>query len=92
MSQRTPEVIEQKINYLHYNPVRAGYVREPKDWLYSSAADYWGGKGLSEVKQYFSPIFRTWVWTTRCVRDAGHLARDGVSRQRPLLASQLASI
>lgn len=55
----TPEVIEQKINYLHYNPVRAGYVREPKDWVYSSAADYWGGKGLIEVEQYFSPVFRT---------------------------------
>ena len=43
------EVIEQKANYIHYNPVVAGFVSEPHEWRYSSAIDYSGGKGLIEV-------------------------------------------
>lgn len=31
---------EQKLEYLHDNPVRKGYVRQPEDWLYSSASNY----------------------------------------------------
>ena len=33
----------------HYNPVAAGFVKNTKDWLYSSATDYNEGKGLLEV-------------------------------------------
>jgi REP element-mobilizing transposase RayT len=35
-----PEVIKQKINYLHNNPVKAGYVAEPHHYLYSSANEF----------------------------------------------------
>jgi len=41
-----PETIEsgrffdQKLNYIHENPVRKGFVRNPEDWLYSSARNY----------------------------------------------------
>jgi putative transposase len=45
----TPKIAWQKIDYLHYNPVEAGFVRRPSDWLYSSAIDYAGGKGLLEI-------------------------------------------
>jgi len=31
------QVIEQKINYIHNNPVRAGLVLEPENYKYSSA-------------------------------------------------------
>jgi putative transposase len=31
------EMIEQKIDYIHWNPVTAGFVNEPYEWLYSSA-------------------------------------------------------
>lgn len=31
------EVINQKIDYIHSNPVNAGYVYEPSDYKYSSA-------------------------------------------------------
>jgi hypothetical protein len=31
------EVIAQKINYIHQNPVRAGLVNEPENYIYSSA-------------------------------------------------------
>lgn len=36
-------VIQQKLDYLHENPVRAGFVRRPEDWIYSSAVDYYAG-------------------------------------------------
>lgn len=34
----TEEFLEQKVNYIHYNPVRRGYVNQPEDWKYSSAS------------------------------------------------------
>jgi len=30
-------VIDQKVEYIHQNPVKAGFVEEPWDWFYSSA-------------------------------------------------------
>jgi putative transposase len=33
-------VIEQKIEYIHLNPVRAGIVQNPEDYIYSSARNY----------------------------------------------------
>ena len=36
----------QKIGYIHENPVRAGLVYEMDDYVYCSAADYAGRKGL----------------------------------------------
>ncbi|WP_282036167.1 REP-associated tyrosine transposase [Saccharicrinis aurantiacus] len=32
--------IDQKLEYIHDNPVRAGIVKEPEDYLYSSASNY----------------------------------------------------
>lgn len=43
-------IAEQKLEYLHYNPVSAGYVESPEHWLYSSAKDYYGKKGLLDVE------------------------------------------
>ncbi len=40
--------LEQKLNYIHKNPVGAKLVSEEKDWLYSSWHDYYG-KGQSFV-------------------------------------------
>lgn len=37
--------LEQKLDYLHRNPVTAGFVEEPENWFYSSAKDYAGSKG-----------------------------------------------
>lgn len=45
----TPKIAWQKLDYLHYNPVEAGFVRRSIDWLYSSALDYNGGKGLLNI-------------------------------------------
>ena len=29
-----------KVNYIHQNPVKSGFVRNPEDWVYSSASNY----------------------------------------------------
>ena len=44
------EVIDQKINYIHNNPIEAGFVREPQHWQYSSANDYCGNKGPVNIE------------------------------------------
>ena len=46
----TPEILKQKMNYVHENPVRAGLVEKPEDWHWSSAVDYYlGKKGLIDL-------------------------------------------
>jgi REP element-mobilizing transposase RayT len=37
-------VFEQKLNYIHQNPVKAGLVEKPEDWKWSSAGYYTDGK------------------------------------------------
>ena len=34
------KVFEQKLNYIHNNPVISGFVTNPIDWKYSSARNY----------------------------------------------------
>jgi REP element-mobilizing transposase RayT len=36
----SPKFIVQKLNYIHNNPVEAGLVEKPEDYVYSSAKDY----------------------------------------------------
>jgi len=43
------KVIDEKINYIHNNPVEEGLVFHPEDYMYSSARDYSGEKGLLDV-------------------------------------------
>jgi len=45
----SPRVIDQKVDYIHLNPVKAGFVSEPHHWKYSSAIDYNRGKGLLDI-------------------------------------------
>src|SRR4051812_36390926 len=48
----SPLFVAQKMNYIHNNPVEAGIVRQPWDYLYSSAIDYHTGKkcGLLDLR------------------------------------------
>jgi len=40
----------QRLQYLHENPVRAGFVSLPQEWKYSSAIDFYTmGKGLLDL-------------------------------------------
>jgi REP element-mobilizing transposase RayT len=39
----------QKLNYIHQNPVRAGWVEKEEDYVYSSAGVWYGKKGLVPI-------------------------------------------
>jgi REP element-mobilizing transposase RayT len=43
------DMLRQKLDYIHYNPVRAGLVDRSEDWRYSSARDYLGLDGVLEI-------------------------------------------
>ena len=43
------EMMKQKIEYIHHNPVKRGYVDKAEHWRYSSARDYLGQEGLLKV-------------------------------------------
>jgi len=43
------EVMQQKLNYIHDNPVMAGFVTSPEYYPFSSCIDYAGSKGLLEI-------------------------------------------
>ena len=46
----TNEMLEQRLDYIHNNPVEAGFVEEAHYWLHSSARDYCeAGKGKIEL-------------------------------------------
>jgi len=45
------QMMLQKLDYIHYNPVKRGYVDLPEHWRYSSARDYNGQKGLVEISR-----------------------------------------
>jgi hypothetical protein len=40
------EMFEQKLRYIHQNPVRKGLVQRPEDWWYSSASYFEGHKDV----------------------------------------------
>ena len=43
------DMMRQKVDYIHQNPVKRGYVDEAVHWRYSSARNYAGWPGLLEV-------------------------------------------
>ncbi len=44
------EIMRQKLEYMHYNPVKRGFVDDPVHWRYSSARNYAGMEGLIDVQ------------------------------------------
>jgi len=45
----TEEIMNQKMEYLHFNPVRRGLVDKPEYWRYSSASSFYGGVPVMDV-------------------------------------------
>ena len=45
----TNEMMDQKIEYIHLNPVQQGIVREASHYIYSSASNYETGKGIIDI-------------------------------------------
>jgi len=50
---QTDAIMLNKIQYIHENPVKRGYVDEAIHWRYSSARDYAGMVGLIEVERFW---------------------------------------
>ena len=48
---QTEKMMIEKIQYIHNNPVKRGYVDEAHHWRYSSARDYLGIDGLIEIEK-----------------------------------------
>jgi hypothetical protein len=44
--------IEQKVNYIHENPVKAMIVEKAEDYIFSSACDYADKVGLVKISKY----------------------------------------
>jgi putative transposase len=36
----TEKIFYEKLNYIHFNPVKAGFVKSPEEWRYSSYQNY----------------------------------------------------
>ncbi len=45
----SPDVIKQKLDYIHKNPVLSGFVTEPTHWKYSSARNFAGDNTVLEI-------------------------------------------
>jgi putative transposase len=46
---QSEEMMRQKIEYIHHNSVKRGYVEDAVHWRYSSAKSYAGQPGLLEI-------------------------------------------
>lgn len=57
---RTPDFIREKIEYTHNNPVRAGIVENPENYLYSSARNY------ADMENILDVIIIDLPWKTYC--------------------------
>lgn len=44
------KMMDQKLDYLHNNPVEHGFVNKPEDFPWSSIASYFGEKGMIDVE------------------------------------------
>jgi REP element-mobilizing transposase RayT len=51
-------VTQQKLDYLHGNPVEAGFVDRDEDWRWSSARDYCGSSGAIPTMSFLEATWR----------------------------------
>ena len=48
---QSDSMMKAKIEYIHHNPVKRGYIEEAVHWRYSSAKDYAGIDGILKVER-----------------------------------------
>lgn len=48
------EMMKQKIEYVHYNPIKAGFIEMAEHWKYSSARNYTSGDNVIIPVKIFS--------------------------------------
>ncbi|MFO7909878.1 MAG: hypothetical protein R6U42_07695 [Halomonas sp.] len=52
--------LESHLHYIHFNPVKHGYVEDPKDWRHSSL-HVWNNKGLyDDGEAWVEPENSSW--------------------------------
>ena len=49
---RSREFFRQKLDYIHNNPVKAGWIDTQEAYIYSSARDFYGMKGLIDLTPF----------------------------------------
>jgi REP element-mobilizing transposase RayT len=70
----------QKIEYIHYNPVKRGYVDKPEHWRYSSARDYAGMEGSLMIRRFsLVPTLRVGTLTGRSASLTGAMTNYPIS-------------
>jgi putative transposase len=55
---RTVKEYNEKVEYIHWNPVKAGLVKRPEDWKWSSVRDYTGSVQAPSGKRGPLPVER----------------------------------
>ncbi len=48
----TETISKEEIDYIHNNPVKAGYVEKPEYWIYSYASNYIIENGIPDIEIY----------------------------------------
>jgi hypothetical protein len=49
----TKAFFDSKLNYIHQNPVKAGWVEKEEEYLWSSCGDYYGiRKSLLDLTEF----------------------------------------
>ena len=46
------KMMREKLEYIHQNPVKRGYIERPEHWRYSSAMNYFSDAGLIEIDRW----------------------------------------
>ncbi len=52
----SPKFFRQKLDYIHLNPVRAGWVNKAEDYIYSSASNYINNVGIIDITLLDIPL------------------------------------
>lgn len=75
------EMIQQKLEHIHNNPILAGFVGNQEDWNYRSTADYNGKKGLIDLILLDSMLLSL---ATQILRNGGNFNIEDVYGSQPL--------
>jgi hypothetical protein len=70
----TDEMLEQRLNYIHNNPVEAGTVMSPEHYLYSSAVNY------AELPEKLIEVILIWLRQSGDCKHVGHKSRQRTNR------------
>lgn len=54
------EMFNQKVEYIHYNPVRRGLVSNEEDWVYSSARNFLELESVFQVDEFNNCTYPSW--------------------------------